>query len=172
LATMLSFPLLLWLSRWFQRASARAYRHTRETVALVIVHFVESMGGMRAVHAFRREQRNQEIFDTVNNDYRTANVTAMRLIAIYAPSIKLIGNVTIAGVLPCGGYRGLHGPTEVGVLAGFLLYLRRFFEPMQELSQFYNSLQSATAALEKLAGVLDEKPSVPEAEHPTPLPAA
>jgi ATP-binding cassette, subfamily B, bacterial len=170
--TLLSFPLLLWLSRWFQRASARAYRRTRETVALVIVHFVESMGGMRAVHAFRREPRNQQIFDTVNDDYRRANVTAMRLIAIYAPTIKLIGNVTIAVVLTYGGYRALHGHTEIGVLAAFLLYLRRFFEPMQELSQFYNSLQSATAALEKLAGVLDEKPSVPEPARPTPIPHA
>jgi ATP-binding cassette subfamily B protein len=170
--TLLSFPLLLWLSRWFQRASARAYRRTRETVALVIVHFVESMGGMRAVHAFRREPRNQQIFDTVNDDYRRANVTAMRLIAIYAPTIKLIGNVTIAVVLTYGGYRALHGQTEIGVLAAFLLYLRRFFEPMQELSQFYNSLQSATAALEKLAGVLDEDPSVPEPSHPRALPHA
>jgi ABC-type multidrug transport system fused ATPase/permease subunit len=172
LVTMVSFPFLLALSRWFQRASARAYRHTRETVALVIVHFVESMGGIRAVHAFRREPRNQEIFDAVNDDYRAANLRANRLIAIYAPSIKLMGNVTIAVVLTYGGYRALHGQTEVGVLAAFLLYLRRFFEPMQELSQFYNSLQSATAALEKLAGVLDEPPSVPEPARPTPLPAA
>ncbi|NJC69520.1 ABC transporter ATP-binding protein [Planosporangium thailandense] len=172
LVTMVSFPFLLALSRWFQRASARAYRRTREAVALVIVHFVESMGGMRAVHAFRREPRNQEIFDAVNDDYRAANVKAMRLIAIYAPGIKLVGNVTIAVVLTYGGYRALHGQTEIGVLAAFLLYLRRFFEPMQELSQFYNSLQSATAALEKLAGVLDEPPAVPEPAHPTPVPAA
>jgi ATP-binding cassette subfamily B protein len=172
LVTMVSFPFLLVLSRWFQRASARAYRSTRETVALVIVHFVESMGGMRAVHAFRREPRNQEIFDAVNDDYRAANVKAMRLIAIYAPGIKLVGNVTIAMVLTYGGYRALHGQTEVGVLAAFLLYLRRFFEPMQELSQFYNSLQSASAALEKLAGVLDEPPAVPDPAHPTPLPEA
>ncbi|GII21126.1 ABC transporter ATP-binding protein [Planosporangium mesophilum] len=172
LVTMASFPFLLILSRWFQRASARAYRRTREAVALVIVHFVESMGGMRAVHAFRREPRNQEIFDAVNDDYRAANLTANRLIATYSPSIKLVGNVTIAVVLTYGGYRALHGQTEVGVLAAFLLYLRRFFEPMQELSQFYNSLQSATAALEKLAGVLDEPPSVPEPARPEPLPAA
>ena len=64
LVTLLSFPFLIWLSRWFQHASARAYRRTRETVALVIVHFVESMGGIRAVQAFRREPRNQEIFET------------------------------------------------------------------------------------------------------------
>jgi ATP-binding cassette subfamily B protein len=170
LVTMVSFPFLLWLSRWFQRSSARAYRRTRETIALVIVHFVESLGGIRAVQAFRREARNDEIFAAVNDDYRQANLKAMRLIATYSPGIKIIGNVSIAVVLTYGGYRALHGQTEVGVLAAFLLYLRRFFEPMQELSQFYNSLQSATAALEKLSSVLDEPPAVPEPVAPVPLP--
>ena len=170
LVTLASFPFLLWLSRWFQRASARAYRRTRETIALVIVHFVESLGGIRAVQAFRREGRNDEIFAAVNEDYRAANLKAQRLIATYSPGIKVIGNVSIALVLTYGGYRALHGETQVGVLAAFLLYLRRFFEPMQELSQFYNSLQSATAALEKLSGVLEEPPAVPEPARPVPLP--
>jgi ATP-binding cassette subfamily B protein len=166
LLAMLSFPLLLWLSNWFRHASDRAYRRTREAVALVIVHFVESLGGIRAVQAFRREPRNQEIFEIVNNEYRDANLVANRLIAKFAPTIKLIGNVTIAVVLTYGGYRALHGKIEVAVLAAFLLYLRRFFEPMQELSQFYNALQSATAALEKLSGVLQEQPGVPEPAAP------
>ncbi|WP_018351586.1 ABC transporter ATP-binding protein [Longispora albida] len=172
LATLGSFPFLLALSIWFQRSSTRAYRSTREKVALVIVHFVESMGGIRAVQAFRRERRNEHIFEQVNDDYRVANLKAFRLIATYAPGIHLIGNVTTAVVLTYGGYRALHGQVDVGVLAAFLLYLRRFFAPMQELSQFYNSLQSATAALEKLSGVLDEEPSVPEAASPAELPKA
>ncbi|OLB76355.1 MAG: ABC transporter, partial [Actinobacteria bacterium 13_2_20CM_2_71_6] len=170
LVSLLLFPVLVWLGRWFQRSSAIAYRRTREAVALVIVHFVESMGGIRAVQAFRREPRNEEIFEAVNRNYRNANVRAWRLIAIFSPSIKLIGNVTIAIVLTYGGYRVLHGQTQVGVLAAFLLYLRKFFDPMQDLSQFYNSLQSATAALEKLSGVLDERASVPEPATPTALP--
>ncbi|MDM4720688.1 ABC transporter ATP-binding protein [Micromonospora sp. WMMA1363] len=169
--TLLAFPFLFLLSRWFARASAAAYRRTRETIALVIVHFVESMRGVRAVHAFRRETRNQRIFTTVSDDYRQASVHAFRLIATYSPGIKVIGNVTVAVVLCYGGWRALGGHIEIGVLAAFLLYLRRFFEPMQELSQFYNSLQSATAALEKLAGVLDERPAVPEPVRPVPLPA-
>jgi ATP-binding cassette subfamily B protein len=169
--SLVSFPVVLLLTRWFQRSSARAYRRTRETVALVIVHFVESMGGVRAVHAFRREPRNQEIMHSVNADYRDANLGAFRLIAIFSPGLKMIGNVTIGVVLSYGGWRALHGQTDVGVLAAFLLYLRKFFEPMQELAQFYNSLQSATAALEKLSGVLDEPADVPEPAHPTPLPA-
>ena len=168
--TLLAFPFLLWLSRWFARASARAYRRTREAVALVIVHFVESLGGIRAVQAFRREPRNQQIFEDLNDDYRRANLHAFRLIAVYSPVIKVIGNIAIAVVLTYGGWQVMHGHTEIGVLAAFLLYLRRFFEPMQELSQFYNALQSATAALEKLAGVLDEKPAVPEPTTPTALP--
>jgi ABC-type multidrug transport system fused ATPase/permease subunit len=169
LVSLVLFPILLWLSRWFQRSSAVAYRRTREAVALVIVHFVESMGGIRAVQAFRREPRNEEIFEAVNRNYRNANVAAWRLIAIFSPGIKLIGNVTIAIVLTYGGYRVLHGQTQVGVLAAFLLYLRKFFDPMQDLSQFYNSLQSASAALEKLSGVLDEPPSVPEPAKPKAL---
>ncbi|WP_431729894.1 ABC transporter ATP-binding protein [Verrucosispora sp. TAA-831] len=168
--TLLAFPLLFWLSRWFARASAAAYRRTREAMALVIVHFVESMRGIRAVQAYRRQERNQQIFASVNDDYRHSSRHAFRLIATYSPGIKLIGNVTVAMVLCYGGARVLGGETGVGVLAAFLLYLRRFFEPMQELSQFYNSLQSATAALEKLAGVLDERPEVAEPAHPVPLP--
>ncbi|MET7395038.1 ABC transporter ATP-binding protein [Dactylosporangium sp. NPDC005572] len=169
LVTLASFPFLLLLSRWFQRASARAYRRTRETIALVIIHFVESLGGIRAVQAFRRERRNDEIFGAVNDDYRRASLTVQRLVATYSPAIKVIGNVSIAIVLTYGGWRVLHGHTEVGVLAAFLLYLRRFYEPMQELAQFYNTLQSATAALEKLAAVLDEPFAVPEPAAPAPL---
>jgi ABC-type multidrug transport system fused ATPase/permease subunit len=172
LVTLLSFPLLWQLTKWFRRNSAVAYRRTRETVALMIVQFVESLGGIRAVQAFRREDRNQEIFEEVNRDYRLANERAFKLVAIFAPGIKLIGNVTTAVVLVYGGYRVMDGAAQVGVLAAFLLYLRRFFEPMQELSMFYNSLQSANAALEKLSGVLEETPSVAEPTDPVPLPQA
>jgi ATP-binding cassette subfamily B protein len=169
LLTLASFPFLWWLTKWFRRNSALAYRRTRETVAVMIVQFVESLGGIRAVQAFRREGRNQEIFEQVNRDYQLANERAFKLVAIFSPGIKLIGNITIALVLVFGGYLVMSGEAEVGVLAAFLLYLRRFFEPMQELSMFYNSLQSATAALEKLSGVLEETPSVAEPEHPVPL---
>jgi len=165
-------PFLFWITAWFRRESATSYRVTREKVALVIVHFVESMGGIRAVQAFRREPRNQEIFDDVNDQYRAANLTAFRLVALFMPGIRLIGNITIAAVLLYGGYLAYHGEVTVGVLAAFLLYLRQFFEPMMEISQFYNTFQSASAALDKLAGVLREQPSVPEPEHPTTVGAA
>jgi ABC-type multidrug transport system fused ATPase/permease subunit len=172
IVTLLCFPLLVALTRWFRRNSAQAYRRTREAVALVIVHFVESLGGIRAVHAFRREPRNQAIFEDVNDRYRKANERSFQLVAIFGPGIKLLGNVTIAVVLLYGGTRAMDGELKVGVLAAFLLYMRRFFEPMQELSQFYNSFQSAAAALEKLAGVLEEEPTVPEPAAPVSVPSA
>jgi ATP-binding cassette, subfamily B, bacterial len=159
-------PFLFLLTNWFRKSSTVSYRATREKVALVIVHFVESMGGIQAVQAFRREPRNQEIFDDVNDQYRLANLNAFRLVAFFMPGIKLIGNVTIAVVLLFGGYLAYNGDVTVGVLAAFLLYLRQFFEPMTEISQFYNTFQSASAALDKLAGVLREEPGVPEPEEP------
>jgi len=169
LVALLCFPFLVVITNWFRKASAKTYRVTREKVALVIVHFVESMGGIRAVQAFRREDRNQEIFDDVNDQYRVANLRAFRLVALFMPGIKLIGNVTIAVVLLYGAFLAFEGEVTVGVLAAFLLYLRQFFEPMQEISQFYNTFQSASAALEKLSGVLEEEPSVAEPVSPVPL---
>ncbi|WP_309647009.1 ABC transporter ATP-binding protein [Nocardioides sp.] len=162
-------PFLFWITNWFRKESGKSYRVTREKVALVIVHFVESMGGIRAVQAFRREARNQEILDDVNEQYRAANLVAFRLVAWFMPGIRLIGNITIAGVLLYGGYLAYQGEVTVGVLAAFLLYLRQFFEPMMEISQFYNTFQSASAALDKLAGVLREEPSVPDPTSPTRL---
>lgn len=169
LVALVSFPFLLWLTSWFRRRSAIAYRRTRATIAALIVHFVESMTGIRAVQAFRREPRNEEIFAEVNSDNRAANEHTFRLVAVFTPGIKLIGNVTIALVLAVGAYRAYQGDVTVGVLAAFLIYLRQFFEPMQEISQFYNSFQSATAALEKLSGVLEEQPEVADPAVPVPM---
>jgi len=165
-------PVLWLLTRWFRHHSERAYRATREAVALVIVHFVESLGGIQAVHSFRRERRNQEIFEELDGRYRDANVWSARLAAVYGPGVQLAGRATVAVVLLYGGSRVIDGAIELGVLASFVLYLRRFFEPMQELSQFYNLFQAAAAATEKLSGVLDEEPSVPPAVDPVPLPVA
>ncbi|MEU8221301.1 ABC transporter ATP-binding protein [Kribbella sp. NPDC048915] len=172
LLALLSFPALVLLTAWFRKRSAVVYRQTREAVVLVIVHFVESMTGIRAVQAFRREPRNEEIFHGVNDRYRRANLESFRLNAIFMPSIKGVGNITIVAILAYGGYQAYHGHVTVGVLTAFLLYLRQFFEPLQDISQFYNTFLSASAALEKLSGVLNEKPDVPEPIQPaTPRPA-
>ncbi|MGI5130272.1 ABC transporter ATP-binding protein [Pseudonocardia sp. CA-107938] len=163
-------PLLL-LTRWFQRSSRASYRRTRTTVARLIVQFVESMNGIRAVAAYRREQRNDEIMEVLATDYRDANAEAFRTLAWYTGAIRLVGNVTLAVVLALGAARVLGGALELGALTAFLLYLRRFYDPLDELAQFFNSYQSAAAALEKIATVLDTAPGVPEPAVPVALPA-
>ncbi|MGO8883726.1 MAG: ABC transporter ATP-binding protein [Streptosporangiaceae bacterium] len=171
LVVMTGFVPLIWLSRWFSRESTVAYRRTRETIAQVIVHFVETFGGIRAVQAFRREPRNAEIFTELNAGYADATLRSMRLVAIYFPGVTLIGNLAIAAVLGYGGLRVIDGDMKVGVLVTFVLYLQRFFDPLLDLSQFYSSFQSAAAALEKISGVLDEAPAVAEPDNPVSLPA-
>jgi ATP-binding cassette subfamily B protein len=172
LVTIAAFPVLLAMTKWFRTRAEKAYRETRDAVALVIVHFVESLGGIQAVHAFRREPRNQEIFDHLDDRYRRANLWSQRLGAIYGPGVQGMGRLMLAIILLYGSHRVLDGGITVGVLAAFLLYVRRFFGPMEELSQVYNLFQAAAAALEKLSGVLDEAPSVAEPASPVPLPAA
>jgi ATP-binding cassette subfamily B protein len=172
LVVLSGFIPLTWLSAWFRRESAVAYRRIRETNALVIVHFVETFGGLRAVQAFRRERRNEEIFDGLSRDYANASKRASRLIAVFGPGISLVANVIIGVVLCYGGLRVIDGDIKVGVLASFLLYLQRFFDPLQDVSQFYNSFQGAASALEKISGVLEEEPSVAEPAVPAPLPPA
>ncbi|MGI8762037.1 MAG: ABC transporter ATP-binding protein [Jatrophihabitantaceae bacterium] len=161
----------LWLLyRWFSTRASVAFRRTRETVATVIVNIVETFNGIRAVQAFRREKRNDAIFAALNEDYRDANREAFKLHAVFIPGTSLIGNIATVVVLLVGGYRVAAGGLELGVLTAFLLYLRQFYDPMEDVAVFYNSLQSATAALEKIATVLAERPGVAEPSDPTPLP--
>jgi ATP-binding cassette subfamily B protein len=121
------------------------------------------------VHAFRREPRNQEIFEDVNGRYRDANIWSNRLASTFGPGIILLGRLTTMSVLVFGGFLVVQGQLTLGVLTAFVLYLRQFFEPMQDLSQFYNTFQAAGAALEKLAGVIEETATVPEPRAPVRL---
>ena len=163
-------PLVL-LYRWFSPRASVAFRRTRENVATMIVNIVETFNGIRAVQAFRREKRNDAIFAGLNDRYRAANHDTFVLQAWFIPGTAMIGNVATVVVLLVGGYRVANGGLELGVLTSFLLYLRQFYDPMQDVGVFYNSLQSATAALEKIAMVLAERPDVPDPEQPVPLPA-
>ncbi|MCE7009028.1 ABC transporter ATP-binding protein/permease [Kibdelosporangium philippinense] len=162
-------PLVLTL-RWFRVTSGRAYRRTRTAIAKVIVQFVETMNGIRAVQAFRREHRNESIMDVDNAEYRDANYTATSAVATFAAMVRFIGNVSLAIVLGIGAWRVTGGSLELGVLTAFTLYLRRFYDPLDELAQVANSYASASAALEKISGVLEEEPTVVEAVKPKPLP--
>jgi ABC-type multidrug transport system fused ATPase/permease subunit len=163
--------LPVWLLyRWFSGRAQVVFRRTRESVATLIVNIVETFNGIRAVQAFRREKRNDGIFAVLNEDYRDANKAAFKLHAVFIPGTALIGNVAQVVVLLVGGYRVAAGGLDLGVLTAFLLYLWKFYDPMEDVAVFYNSLQSATAALEKISAVLSEKPAVPEPSSPTPLP--
>jgi ATP-binding cassette subfamily B protein len=166
LATFIVFPIVMALTLWFRRHSELAYRAVRDAVALVIVFYNESLGGIRAVQSFRRERRNQQIFEDLDAKYRDANIFSQKVASLFGPGVRFLGHLSQAIVLLYGGYlvagkRGL----EIGMLTSFMLYLRRFFGPLQDLSQFYNVFQAAAAALEKLAGVLEETNSVPEPAH-------
>jgi len=158
------------LTRWFQVRSRRQYREQRTASARVIVHFVESETGVRAVQAFRREQPVASGFDRLAVDYRDTTAAAIRLNGWFDSGLTLIGNTTVAVVLLVGGLRVLDGSLEVGVLTAAVLYARRFFAPLTQIGMFYNSFQSAVAALDKLAGLLAHEPTVPDPVTPVRLP--
>jgi ATP-binding cassette subfamily B protein len=161
-------PLVV-LTRWFQVRSQKLFRATRVASARVIVHFVETMTGMRAVQAFRKEARNEEEYAGHVEEYRQANSKVFTLFGTFDPGLVLIGNATLAAVVLFGGFRVIDGSLEIGALLAAALYAKRFFDPAEEMAMFYNGYQSASAALEKISGVLEEEPSVPDPESPVDL---
>ncbi|PPF23572.1 ABC transporter ATP-binding protein [Rathayibacter rathayi] len=161
-------PLAL-LTRWFQKRSQTLFRGTRVASSRLIVQFVESMTGIRAVQTFRRHKRNETVFGGVVEQYRLAYKRVFGVFGTFDPGLVLIGNITVAVVLFIGGVRVLDGGLEIGALLAVLLYTRRFFDPVEEMAMFYNSYQSAAAALEKISGVLAEEPSVPDPTCPIDL---
>lgn len=164
-------PLAI-LTRWFQVKTVQGYRKQRVASSSMIQYFVETMTGIRAVKAFRKEKPNEKHFSGLVEDYRGHNAHLIQLFGIYDPGLILIGNITVAAVLLSGGIRVLDGSLGIGVLTAAILYARRFFDPMEEIAIFYNSYQSAASALEKISGVLEEEPTVPEPKDPVPLDSA
>jgi ATP-binding cassette subfamily B protein len=167
---VLSLIPLFFLTRWFQKHTRINFRKTRVASAKLIVHFVETMTGIRAVKAFRKEKRNQEEYSELVEDYRSVNAKVIQLFGIYDPGLIMIGNITVAFVLLSGGLRVIDGSIGIGVLTAAILYARRFFDPMEDMAMFYNAYQSANSSLEKISGVLEEEPTVPEPENPIALP--
>jgi ATP-binding cassette subfamily B protein len=169
LIVLVGFVPLIWVTQWFYRRSQQAYRDTRGAIAKIIVQFVETMNGMRAVQAFRRERRNESIMDNLNGRFQEANRRALTVVATFTSTVRLVGNISLAVVLAIGAIRVAHGSLEIGVLAAFTLYLRRFYDPLDDLAMFANSYTAASAALEKISGVLEEKATVAEPVDPVPL---
>ncbi|WP_431950631.1 ABC transporter ATP-binding protein [Actinacidiphila sp. bgisy167] len=157
--------------RIFRRRSAKVYTRRSAAIAAVIVRFTETMNGIRPVQAFRREKANDEAFDELNTAHRQANGDAILEMGRFTVSSWLIANTSVALVVLWGAYRVASGSLALGVLAAFVLYLRRLYAPIDPLGMFLNSYQSAAASLEKIAGLLAQRPSVPEPETPRALPA-
>ena len=151
---------------WFSNASRREFRASRTYSARLIVQFVESMASIRAVKAFRREKINQETYADKVEDYREATRRTIQVFGVYDPMLKVIGSITVAVVLLLGAFRVIEGGLEIGILLAAVLYTRNFFSPIENLAMFYNSFQSASAALEKISGVLEEIPALAEPAHP------
>jgi ATP-binding cassette subfamily B protein len=154
---------------WFSIASRREFRASRIYSARLIIQFVESMTGIRAVKSFRRETADRETYAEKVEDYRAATQRSVQVYGIYDPTLKVIGSLTVATVLLLGAFRVIDGAFEVGALLAVVLYTRRFFGPIENLAMFYNSFQAASAALEKISGFLEETPSVVEPATPKPF---
>jgi ATP-binding cassette subfamily B protein len=163
LATLTVLPLMFVATAVFRIYSARAYRAVRERLGLVTATLAEDIGGMRVVQAFRREQANDRNFREVNAHYRQANQQTVVLNGLYFPFVDFLSALATAIVIGYGGYLVFGGNLTVGTLFAFVLYLSNFFDPVQQLSQLYNTFLSAVAALDKIMDVLDEEPEVRDA---------
>ena len=168
LATLTVLPLMGGATVWFRARSNRAYRRVRERLGLVTATLAEDISGMRVVQSFTREPTSHASFRGVNERYREANYETVVLNGLYFPAVDVLSSVATAIVLGFGGAFVVRGDLTVGTLLAFTLYLSNFFDPVQQLSQLYNTFLSATAALDRIIGVLDEEPEivdVPEAEE-------
>jgi ABC-type multidrug transport system fused ATPase/permease subunit len=170
LATLTVLPLMAVATAWFRSRSNRAYRNVRERLGLVTATLAEDIAGMRVVQSFTREPVQQKAFHGVNDRYRGANYETVVLNGIYFPIVDLLGSAATAIVFGYGGWLVYHDEMTAGTLFAFALYLSNFFDPIQQLSQLYNTFLSAIAALDKIIGVLDEKPQVVDADDAAELP--
>ena len=157
---------IYFLTRWFQKRAVPVFRTMRTESAHLTSRFVETFTGIRAVKAFGAEARMRTEYAQASERYRLAVMDSIKIIGIYSPVLMLLGNVFIAGALVLGGYAVLGGTMQIGTLLALVIYANRVFEPVMQLSEFYNMFQSAMSALEKLSSFLAEEPDVAEPEHP------
>jgi ABC-type multidrug transport system fused ATPase/permease subunit len=170
LATLTVFPAMAIGTAIFRRYSGRAYRRTRERMGDVTANLQEDISGVRVVQAFRREDANYRRFLGVNDRYRAANVQTVNAAAIYFPFVSLLSAVATAVVLGYGGLLVFHGQLSPGALFAFIGLLSNFFDPVQQLSQFYQTMLAAMAALDKIVEVFDTEPAMADAPGARPLP--
>jgi ATP-binding cassette, subfamily B, bacterial len=154
LVTAVILPPLLIATAVFRVASERAYGSVRERIADVLIHMQETFSGLRVVQAFAREQHNMERFGAINERNYEANVRTVKISALYFPIVEWLGGFAIGVILFYGGRRVGAGEVSVGTVAAFVFYLDFIFQPIQNLSQIFDMVQSASAALNKIFGIL------------------
>jgi ABC-type multidrug transport system fused ATPase/permease subunit len=172
LATMAILPPVIVATMVFRTKSARSYAKVRDRIAGVSAHLQESIAGVRVVQAFRRERADYERFSNVNAAYRRANWETVVQSGVYFPFVELMAALGVVIVIWYGGLLQSHGALEIGVLVAFVGYLASFFDPIQQLSQLYNTFQASMAAVRKVYLVLDTEPDLTDAPHARRLPEA
>jgi len=170
LATLTVIPLMTVATLLFRSRSGRAYAAVRERLGLVTATLAEDISGMRTLQAFNREQAAIQNFREVTLRYRESNMQTVVLNGLYFPFVDLLSSIALAVVLGYGGYLYFAHALTLGTLFAFMLYVNNFFDPVQQLSQLYNTFLSATAALDKILGVLREQPQVVDRPGARPLP--
>jgi ATP-binding cassette subfamily B multidrug efflux pump len=172
LATFAILPFMFVSSIYFSRRARRAFRETRKTIGSVSADLEENISGVRVAQAFAREDQNIERFNELNRANRDANVSAQGITAAFSPTLDVLGTVGLAIVIGYGGYLALRTPPliTVGVIVSFLVYVRRFFQPIQQLAQLYAQLQSALAGAERIFELIDTQPDLTDAPDAVDMP--
>jgi ATP-binding cassette subfamily B protein len=162
LATNVIFPIMLAATVAFRYYSGRSYRLTRERMAMVTAYLAENLNGIRIVQSFAAKERAARQFEETNERYRKANMATIWQNSTYFPGVELLAAIGTAIVLWYGGYLQSEDLVTFGVLFAFIALLNDFFDPIQQLSQFYGSFLSAMAALDKIMGVMEIEPTIPD----------
>ena len=170
LVTFSVLPLMFILTRYWQVRVRKVYRATRQRLALINGYLNESISGIRVTKSFTREAVNAQHFYDLNRSYFDANVRASRLTALFFPGVDFMGSLATALVVAVGGWLVLQDALTTGVLVAFVLYIRRFFDPIRELAQRYNTFQATMASSERVFGLLDTEPDLVDAPDAPPLP--
>lgn len=169
-AALLSFVPILVLVRSYRRRSADRFSTRSTAMARVIVKFSETLGGIRPVQAFRRERANDAAFGTLNRRHERVNGDTILELGRFVVLSRLVAACGVAAIVLWGAWRVTSGALAVGALAAGALYIRRLYDPLDRFAMILNNYQSAAASLEKIAGLLFQRPDVPEPRHPAELP--
>ena len=172
LLTFIVLPLMLGVTLWFSRRARVAFRETRTRVARVVGDLAEDIAGVRVIQAFGQEGSSQERFTQVNEANRNAHINAMTLSFIFLPAIEFLGVLSTAIVLWFGGRAVAGGEVTLGVLVAFLSYVTRFFQPVQELSRLYTTMQADMAGGEQVLKLMDTTPDVQDQPEVADMPPA